>query len=94
MENNKEFYRLTCYGLLLLSAVINFTLFMTMCVAAMITLFFIAPSIDLSEDYARMMRTPISQDYSETGWKIGVLVMMFISLVHVLYKPMATLLGE
>lgn len=67
---------------------------MTMCVAAMITLFFIAPGIDLSEDYARMMRTPINQDYGETGWKIGVLVMMFISLVHVLYKPMAMLLGE
>lgn len=89
MESNKEFLKYSCYGLAILSAFINFSLYLTIFLSGLITLVFLAPMFDMSDDYAKMLATNEWQE--ETAWKIGFLVMNFFTLVHILYKPVSML---
>lgn len=95
MENNKYFYRSICYGLFIFGCMVNFPLMVSITISGIVTMLFITPSVDLSDDYVRMLRTPINQDWNdeETGWKIGAIIMMFIVMTAVLYRPVILLLG-
>lgn len=89
---NKEVYRLITWGLVSFAIITDFTMFMTILVASIVMIIFIIPTMDFTEEYARVMRG--GEFGEETGWKILALVIMFFSLITLLHKPMGILLGN
>lgn len=89
---NRELYKVITWGLVAFAIITDFPMFITILVAFIIMTIFILPSMDFSEEYARVMRR--GEFDEETGWKIMALIIMFFSLVTVLHKPMVMLLGK
>lgn len=90
--DNKEGYILLVFLLTIFAAIVDFTMFMTILMAFIILTIFIVPSIDFSEEYARVMR---GGDFGEeTGWKVTTIIVMFFTLMTLLHKPMLMLLGK
>lgn len=89
---NKEFYRLITWGLIVFSLVTDFAMSMTILTAFIVMTIFVIPTMDFTEEYNRIMRG--GEFGEETGWKIMTLIVMFFSLITLLHKPISMLLGN
>lgn len=82
-DNN--IHRLSSYALILFSAVVDFKMLFILFIASIFTLLFVMPAFDFSDELFKTMREDGITE--ETFWKTTNIMVMFITLVCVLHKP-------
>lgn len=93
METSEsDLYKLIVLTLSVIAIMMDFMLVFSMIFSAIIMMVLIFPFIDVSEDYARMIREGNINE--ETGWKVMAVIVMFVTLTVMVHKQILTLFGH
>lgn len=86
---NKTTLQICCCVLIVLCIVVNFPLFLTMVLSAIIVESSFGANVDTPEDYMGLVNN--QEDLNETIYKMGVMILMYVALVCTIYKPISML---